>query len=154
MHFPLSDLDVGFNVAAVLMSGIWFHKCLASNLIFQLLIKCKINLLGSMFPHHHVTNPAWLSWNVHLRLMIWTGHLPGPAGRRESQEPVSWPSLDFQVDLFPGTRRCQTSWKDPVFTYADRGRLYFGIVMMKWGQFSRLRNSVPSNLVTAQILMV
>lgn len=37
----LPDSDVSFNIPAGLTRGIWSHKCLVSNLIFQLLIKCK-----------------------------------------------------------------------------------------------------------------
>ena len=83
-NFPVSELDVGFNIASVLMSGIWFHKCLASNLIFQLLIKCKINKSFwknvSSAPHHkpHLAVLGCPSF----RLRIWTGHLSWPSWER------------------------------------------------------------------------
>lgn len=98
-NLHLSDPDVIFNIAVVLMAGIWFHKCLVSNYIFQLLTKYKINLFGRVFLTNLSQTPPWLLWNVHLRLMIHdlAGQFPGPAGREQSQEPVSQPSLGFQV---------------------------------------------------------
>ncbi|XP_057350440.1 heparan-sulfate 6-O-sulfotransferase 3 [Manis pentadactyla] len=59
--------------------------------------------------------PPWLSWNVCLRLKFRAGRLPGPARREQTQEPISQPSLGFQVALSSGAR-CQSSRNGPVLS--------------------------------------